>query len=88
MRKINVIFCFVFFLAVLPINVHGQIKVWSFTDELAYMINNFYNKTYPEIKVEYSQFYSEQFQNKIDPVLKNGQGAPDIIALESSFVRK
>jgi ABC-type glycerol-3-phosphate transport system substrate-binding protein len=69
----------------------GKLVVWSFTDELANMTNNptwGFKATHPGIDVEYSQTPSDQFQAKIDPVLASGQGAPDIIALESAFVRK
>ena len=71
--------------------VGGKLVIWSFTDELANMTNNpqwGFKATHPGIDVEYSQTPSDQFQAKIDPVLANGQGAPDIIALESAFVRK
>jgi multiple sugar transport system substrate-binding protein len=71
--------------------VGGKLVVWSFTDELANMTNNpqwGFKATHPGIDVEYSQTPSDQFQAKIDPVLASGQGAPDIIALESAFVRK
>jgi len=71
--------------------VGGKLVIWSFTDELANMTNNpnwGFKATHPGIDVEYSQTPSDQFQAKIDPVLASGQGAPDIIALESAFVRK
>jgi multiple sugar transport system substrate-binding protein len=69
----------------------GKLVIWSFTDELANMTNNptwGFKATHPGVDVEYSQTPSDQFQAKIDPVLATGQGAPDIIALESAFVRK
>jgi ABC-type glycerol-3-phosphate transport system substrate-binding protein len=69
----------------------SKLVIWSFTDELANMTNNpiwGFKATHPNIDVEYSQTPSDQFQAKIDPVLATGQGAPDIIALESAFVRK
>ena len=89
MKKISVIFCLVLVLAALPMSVFGQqLKIWSFTDELKNMVDNYYVKSHPKVKVEYSQTPSDQFQAKIDPVLTTGQGAPDIIALESAFVRK
>jgi ABC-type glycerol-3-phosphate transport system substrate-binding protein len=72
-------------------NVSGKLTVWSFTDELANMINNptlGFKAKHPEVQVQYSQTPSDQFENRLDPVLDSGRGAPDIIALESSFVRK
>jgi ABC-type glycerol-3-phosphate transport system substrate-binding protein len=69
----------------------GKLVIWSFTDELKNMTENptwGYKATHPNVQVEYSQTPSDQFQAKVDPVLQSGQGAPDIIALESAFVRK
>jgi ABC-type glycerol-3-phosphate transport system substrate-binding protein len=69
-------------------NANGKLTVWSYTDELHRMVNNYFNKTHPEIKIEYSQTQSDQFQIKIDSVLASGRRAPDVFILESSFVRK
>jgi len=88
MKKLNVVFCLVFIFSVLPMSVYGQLKIWSFTDELDNINRNFFKRTHPEIRVEYSQTSWDLFQAKLDPVLKTGKGAPDIIALERSFVRK
>jgi ABC-type glycerol-3-phosphate transport system substrate-binding protein len=65
-----------------------KLVVWSFTDELEGMINNYYKAAHPEVTVEYSLTPTEQFPNKLDPVLASGQGAPDVFALEDAFVRK
>jgi len=62
--------------------------VWSFTDELENMTKNYYMKAFPDVKIDYSLTPSDQFENKLDPVLQSGRGAPDIFALESAFVRK
>ncbi|MDR2597341.1 MAG: ABC transporter substrate-binding protein [Treponema sp.] len=69
-------------------NANGNLTVWSFTDELHRMVDNYFNKAHPEIKIEYSQTYSDQFQRKLDPVLVLGRGAPDVFILESAFVHK
>jgi multiple sugar transport system substrate-binding protein len=72
-------------------NASGKLTVWSFTDELANMTNNplwGFKVKHSGVQVQYSQTPSDQFENKLDPVLASGRGAPDIIALESSFVRK
>jgi len=69
----------------------GKLVIWSFTDELAYMTNSptwGFKATHPKVQVEYSQTPSDHFQAKLDPVLASGKGTPDIIALESAFVRK
>jgi multiple sugar transport system substrate-binding protein len=100
MKKVVIILCVVlmlFSISGCQKKVTGKLVIWSFTDELAKMTNGdpkspkfnvYFTKTHPGIKVEYSQTPSDEFQAKIDPVLATGQGAPDIIALESAFVRK
>ena len=64
------------------------LTVWSFTDELDGMINKYYKASHPDVTVEYTLTPTEQFPNKLDPVLASGQGAPDVFALEDAFVRK
>jgi ABC-type glycerol-3-phosphate transport system substrate-binding protein len=51
------------------------------------MINKYYKPSHPDIKVEYSMTPTDQFTNKLNPVLQAGQGVPDIFALEDAFVR-
>jgi ABC-type glycerol-3-phosphate transport system substrate-binding protein len=63
------------------------LTVWSFTDELDGMINKYYKPAYPSVKIEYSMTPTDQFTNKLNPVLQAGQGVPDIFALEDAFVR-
>ena len=65
-----------------------KLVVWSFTDELEGMINDFYKPAHPDMTVEYSMTPTDQFPNKLDPVLQSGAGAPDVFALENAFVRK
>ena len=65
-----------------------NLVVWSFTDELEGMINNYYKAAHPDITVEYSMTPTDQFPNKLDPVLQSGSGTPDVFALENAFVRK
>jgi ABC-type glycerol-3-phosphate transport system substrate-binding protein len=66
----------------------GSIIVWSFTDELGEMSENYYKPAYPGVEVEYTMIPWGQFPNKLEPVLASGQGAPDIFALEADVVRK
>lgn len=66
----------------------GTLVVWSFTDELKTMLDKYYIPSHPGVTVEYSLTPTDQFQNKLDPVLASGQGAPDVFALEDAFVRK
>lgn len=65
-----------------------KLVVWSFTDELQQMVDNYFKPSHPGIEVEYSLTPTDQFPNKLDPVLASGNGAPDVFALEDAFVRK
>ncbi|MCQ2610445.1 MAG: extracellular solute-binding protein [Treponema sp.] len=65
-----------------------ELVVWSFTDELQTMIDNYYAKDYPNVKFSYSLTPTDQFPVKLDPVLASGNGAPDVFVLEDAFVRK
>ena len=64
------------------------IKVWSFTDELKGLIDNYYVPSHPDTPVKYSMTPTDQFPSKLDPVLSSGKGCPDVFALEAAFVRK
>jgi len=66
----------------------GELVVWSFTDELDNLVNNYYARAFPDVTINYSLTPTEQFPSRLDPVLASGQGAPDLFALESAFVRK
>ena len=66
----------------------NKLVVWSFTDELQTMIDKYYKPAHPGVEVEYSLTPTDQFTNKLDPVLASGNGAPDVMALENAFVRK
>jgi ABC-type glycerol-3-phosphate transport system substrate-binding protein len=66
----------------------GALTVWSFTDELGGIVEKYYKPAHPNVVVNYSMTPTEQFPSRLDPVLASGQGAPDLFALESAFVRK
>ncbi|MCL2443336.1 MAG: ABC transporter substrate-binding protein [Treponema sp.] len=72
----------------LPAQQTGRLTVWSFTDELDNMINNYFRPSRPQVQVTYSMIPTEQFASRLDAVLLSGRGAPDVFALESSFVRR
>jgi len=62
--------------------------VWSFTDEVEGLINNYYLKDNPNFKLTYVYTPTDQFESRLDPVLSVGRGVPDVFALEAAFVRK
>ncbi|MCL2181524.1 MAG: ABC transporter substrate-binding protein [Treponema sp.] len=89
MKRALVILCAVLMLFSLSgCGKKSALVVWSFTDELEDMINNYYAKAFPNVEIDYSLTPTAQFMAKLDPVLQSGRGAPDIFALESAFVRK
>jgi ABC-type glycerol-3-phosphate transport system substrate-binding protein len=66
----------------------NKLVVWSFTDEIGNLLDEYYKPAHPDMVIEYSLTPTEQFPNKLDPVLASGQGAPDVFGLEDAFVRK
>jgi ABC-type glycerol-3-phosphate transport system substrate-binding protein len=89
MKKALIILVAVFMLfSIVGCKKEQPLVVWSFTDELENMIFNYYLKAYPDVKIEYAMTPTEQFPNRLDPVLASGRGAPDLFALEDAFVRK
>jgi len=66
----------------------GQISVWSFTDEVEQLVREYYRPAHPNVTVDYVYTPTDQFTGRLDRVLASGKSAPDIITLESSFVRK
>jgi len=65
-----------------------KLIVWSFTDELETIINNYFRRDNREVQIDYSYTNTNEFEARLDPVLLSGSGAPDIIALENAFIRK
>jgi ABC-type sugar transport system, periplasmic component len=89
MKKLGFLIMAVLAVNILPAqNAGGKLTVWSFTDELAEMINKYFKYSHYGVQVQYSQTPSDQFEHRLDPVLASGRGVPDIFALESSFVSK
>ncbi len=65
-----------------------KLVVWSFTDELQGLAEKYYQPAHSDVALEFSMTPTDQFTNKLDPVLASGQGTPDVFALEDAFVRK
>ncbi|CCC57800.1 ABC transporter substrate-binding protein [Caloramator australicus] len=64
------------------------LKIWSFTDEIKTMAVAYRGK-HPDVKIEYTMIpmTNGEYQTKLKSALQSGE-APDIIALEASFVRE
>lgn len=67
----------------------GVLEIWSFTNEIETMVNDYYLKDHPDLDYEIKivQIPTEQFEQKLDPVLGTDD-APDVILAEASFVKK
>jgi ABC-type glycerol-3-phosphate transport system substrate-binding protein len=63
-----------------------KLVVWSFTDELQKMVG-YYQKDNPGANIEFVLVPNDVYQSKLKPVLQSGQGAPDVFALESAYVK-
>ncbi|MDR3318846.1 MAG: ABC transporter substrate-binding protein [Clostridiales bacterium] len=66
----------------------GEILVWTFTDELKGMIENYYLRDNPDEKVKVEVYPDEIYQTKLDGVLRTGKDIPDVMALEISYIQK
>ncbi len=73
-------------------NPGKKIVVWSYSSELGNMIDTpsfGYKAKHPGVQVDYSLTPVDQFTSKLDRALDcGGSGAPDVFALDVSFVRK
>lgn len=65
------------------------LTVWTFTDEFKEIVNDYYLPTHKDLgyKIKVVSIPSDQYETKLDPVI-NTDKAPDVIALESAFVKK
>jgi len=92
MRKLFVVLFLIVFsvitVDVLPAQAGGRLIFWSFTDELGEILDSYFKKDNRSIQIEYSMTETERFPNRLDRVLPSGQGAPDVFALESAFLRQ
>lgn len=66
----------------------GKLVVWSYTDEIETMLNEYYLPSHPEIELDYTFIPVDQYSNRLDNAFITGRSVPDIIILETSFARK
>jgi len=71
-----------------PQDFRGRLAVWSFTDEVNKMINDYFRRAYRNVEFNYTQIPTEEFTTRLDAAFSAGTGLPDVIVLESAFVRK
>lgn len=80
-----------FFSIILCANLFAQnesLSVWSFTDEVQTMIDNYYIPAHPNVEIEYSLTPTDQFPDKLDDALLFKPNDPEVFALEDAFVTK
>ncbi|GEK88352.1 ABC-type glycerol-3-phosphate transport system, substrate-binding protein [Alkalibacterium putridalgicola] len=67
----------------------GVLDVWTFTDEAATMINDYYLEEFPDLdyEINISEVPTEEFETQLDPVFGT-DSAPDVIFAEQAFVKK
>ncbi|MGN0823415.1 MAG: hypothetical protein ACI4NG_06550, partial [Candidatus Gallimonas sp.] len=65
-----------------------KLVIWSFTDELGKMVNNYYMKSdladKPEIEIKNIEV--NDLVTKLDSALKANKNLPDIIAVEQKYI--
>jgi len=71
-------------------NTSKTINIWHFNKDESPRIVEAFNQKYPNVKVNQSIIPDRvlQYQNKLSAAIKSGVGIPDIVFLESSFVKK
>ena len=72
--------------------LRGNLSVWSFSDEVGGLPNNYFVRAFPNVRINSSVISlwegEEGYVSRLDSVLASGRGAPDVFALEVAFVRK
>jgi len=69
--------------------LRGNLSVWSFTDEVEGLVNNYFVRAFPNVRINYSfTSYSENYESRLGSALASGRRAPDVFALEAADVRK
>lgn len=67
------------------------VNVWSFTDELEGILNNYFIPTHPNIKINYTLYSTaEFFQEKLPTIMASAplsEDAPDVFALEADYAK-
>lgn len=67
------------------------INVWSFTDEVEGLLNNYYKPNHPDVEINYEMTPTADFPAKLDNIIASAatsDAAPDVFALEAAFVKK
>lgn len=69
------------------------LNIWSFTNELEGMINDYFLPSHPNIKINYTLYPTDggEYTSKVDALLGTDAAsaeAPDVFALEAAFVKK
>ena len=67
----------------------NTLVVWSFTDEIEDIVNNYYLEEYDDLDhdIQIVQFPTEEFERILDPLLGTGD-EPDVILMEQNFAKK
>lgn len=70
-------------------NKGDTLVVWTFTDELKGIIENYYEKNNDlDYEIEVVVVPNENYQSKLDPALGSGKAAPDVFAVEAAYAKK
>lgn len=65
----------------------GKLVVWTFSDDTEAMVE-MYEQAIGEDVIDVHTYPQDVFQTRLDGVLRTGTNAPDVVALEISFVKK
>ena len=65
----------------------GKLVVWTFSDDTEAMVE-MYEQAIGEDVIDLHKYPQDVFETRLDGVLRTGTNAPDVVALEISFVKK
>lgn len=64
------------------------IVIWTFTDELTQMIEEYYSVEYPDVEIEVITTPVSSMATKLDNAIATGTNLPDMVALEEEILSK
>jgi ABC-type glycerol-3-phosphate transport system substrate-binding protein len=67
---------------------NDKLVIWSFSDDLGKMINDYYLPKHDGVKLDYSFISAEQFNDRLEPVFVSRREVPDVFTLDAVSVQK
>ena len=65
-----------------------KLVIWTFTDELQTMVNDYYSKDNPDVAVDVKVYEVNSLDTLVTNSMLSGKNLPDVLAIEEKFLRK